>query len=119
VDQEGNLGRSLQVIRNIDVRDRPWFRLAKNTGKPGWITPFQIGSTHLLAVNTYPPYFDESQELRGVFAVNLSLRQLTRFLQDLAITDVGTVYITDSHGMLIATSTGDQPYISSRGPAHR
>ncbi len=113
IDEVGNLARPLQTISAIDVRDRPWYRKAVETGQPGWSEPFQIGASNLLTLNAYTPFYDAAQQLQGVFAVNLSLDQLNRFLETLSITAHGEVFIVQRDGLLIANSAQQPSYIPS------
>ncbi|WP_413160482.1 PAS domain S-box protein [Capilliphycus salinus ALCB114379] len=113
INQAGDLMRYLEKITNIDVRDREWYRRAVETGKPGWTSPFQIGSTDHLALNAYAPLYDKSQQLLGVFAVNISLNQLGDFLRRLEVGKSGEVYIIERNGLLIADSTSETPYSAS------
>ncbi len=110
IDQAGNLQRYLSTLTNIDVRDHPWYRQAVETGKSGWSPLFQIGSTNLLALNTYHPFYNQSGQLLGVFAVNISLNQLSEFLGNLEIGESGEVYIIERNGLLIAKSMEKMPY---------
>lgn len=116
INEDGELMRLIEILQNIDVRDRPWYRQAVETGKSGWTPPFQIGSTNLLALNAYDPLYDKSRQLLGVFAVNISLNQLSEFLRNLEIGKSGEVYIIERNGLLIADSTSEMPYSVSGKP---
>ncbi|HHP7244159.1 MAG TPA: PAS domain S-box protein [Elainellaceae cyanobacterium] len=113
VDLEGNLVRYLNTIENIDVRARPWYRRAVETGTPGWKEPFQIGASNLLAINAYAPFYDASQQIEGVFSVNLSLERLNDFLKMLSVSKNGQVFIMERNGLLIADSIEFPVYILS------
>ncbi|MBE9128798.1 MULTISPECIES: PAS domain S-box protein [unclassified Coleofasciculus] len=112
IDQGGNLVRYLETLENIDVRERPWYRRAIETGKPGWSEPFQIGVSNLLTINAYTPFYNASQQLEGVFSVNLSLEQLNDFLKTLPISKRGQVFILERNGLLIANSAAQPSFIS-------
>jgi len=116
VDGAGQLGRYLETIENMDVRDRPWYRQAVTTGAPGWIGPYQLGSTNLLTLNAHVPLYDQGDALLGVFAVNITLNQLGDFLADLAVGKTGEVVILERNGLVVATSTGDGPYAITSTP---
>jgi diguanylate cyclase (GGDEF)-like protein/PAS domain S-box-containing protein len=113
IDQQGNLGRRLETIQGIDVRDRPWYQQAVTTGQPGWSPPFQIGASNLLTINAYTPFYDDAQQLQGVFAVNLSLHRLNRFLDTLEIGTRGEVFIVQRDGLLVANSAQQPAYVTS------
>ena len=116
IDNSGKLDRYLVTIKNIDVRDRPWYRQAQATGQPGWTDPFQIGASSLLAINAYAPFYDSSQALKGVFSVNLSLEALSEFLSELSVSQKGEIFIIERNGLLIAQSDGTLPYKASPPP---
>ena len=113
IDEAGNLLRPLETIAAIDVRDRPWYRQAVATGKPGWSEPFQIGASNLLTISAYTPFYGADQQLEGVFSVNLSLDRLNRFLETLTIGTHGEVFIVQRDGLLIANSAQQPAYIAS------
>jgi PAS domain S-box-containing protein len=110
VDETGIPARRVDQLGNIDVRDRPWYRQAVETGKPGWTDPFQVGSTDVLALNAYAPIYDRANQLLGVFSVNISLNQLSIFLQDIPVGQSGIVFIVERDGFLIANSTAEASY---------
>lgn len=116
VNEAGELGRYLETIGNIDVRNRPWYRQAMATGKAGWTAPFQIGRTDLLALNAYAPIYNRAHQLQGVFAVNISLNQLSDFLRQLEVGQSGEVFIIERNGLLIASSTLESSYVVSGKP---
>jgi len=111
VQPSGDLGRQLSPIQNLDVRDRPWFRQAVETGKAGWTEPFQIGTTNVLAINVFAPFFDAKQQLKGVFSVNVSLENLNLFLESLPMGKQGQIFIIERNGLFIADSSTATPYL--------
>lgn len=113
VNAAGNPARLLERLEKFDVRDRPWYRRAVETGQAGWTPPFQIGRTDVLALNAYAPLYNHAHQLLGVFAVNISLEQLSHFLKSLEMGKSGGVFIVDRNGLLIADSTSALPYVAS------
>jgi diguanylate cyclase (GGDEF)-like protein/PAS domain S-box-containing protein len=113
VNEAGQLERYAGTVEHLDVRDRPWYRRAVETGQPGWSEPFQIGASNLLAINGYTPFYDPSQRLEGVFSVNLTLERLNDFLAEHSVSPSGQVFIVERNGLLIANSTGELPFTSS------
>jgi len=115
-DRLGYPDRYLESIKDIDVRTRSWYRGATATGTTGWSEIFQIGSTNHLAISAFAPIFDDSQDLLGVFAVNVSLQKLNDFLGNLAFAEVGQAFIMQADGFMIATSTTAPTYIAVKPP---
>ncbi|MCS6814799.1 MAG: PAS domain S-box protein, partial [Cyanobacteria bacterium] len=117
VTKDGSLGRYIRAIQNANVRNRPWFRKAVQTRKPGWTDPYQVRANSQLTLNAYAPMYDRANQLMGVFAVNISLNQLSDFLQGIKVGKRGDVFVVDRQGLLIATSTGDAVYRGSGQPS--
>lgn len=112
VQASGELGRKLPIpLRNLDVRDRPWYQKAVATGQAGWSEPFQIGETNVLTINAFAPFFDKQQQLQGVFSVNLSLENLSHFLESLPMGQHGQIFILERNGLLLADSSTETPYL--------
>ena len=113
VDEKGNLQRQAETIKKVDVRERPWYRQAIAKEQPGWSKPFQIGRSEVLAINAFAPFYDDANQLQGVFSVNFSLRRLDTFLNSLAITEKGQAFIIDSDGLIIASSLAQSTYTAT------
>jgi PAS domain S-box-containing protein len=116
IDGQGNMQRQLETIENVDGRERPWYQQAVAAGQPGWSTPFQIGRSNQLAINSSVPIYDQSGQLQGVISVNFSLQQLDQFLQTLSIGQSGQVFIMERNGLILANSTGTPNYTSHPYP---
>jgi PAS domain S-box-containing protein len=110
-DKEGKLSRYLKTTKNIDIRDRPWYRLAVETKKPGWTKPIYLVCTNTLGINTYAPLYDKSQKLLGVFSASISLNRLSDFLGSLNVGKTGKIFIIERDGLLIANSTKQPNFI--------
>jgi len=113
INEQGDLIRLVETTVKNDVRDRPWYRQAIAKKKSGWSQPFQIGGTNILVLNAYTPFYDKSQKLLGVFAINISLNQLGDFLRNLKVGRHGVIYIMERNGLLIANSTPEASYFVS------
>ena len=118
VDESGNLGRYLETIENIDVRERPWFDRAIKTQKPGWGQPFPVGTTNLLALPAYAPVDDDEGKLQGVFSVNLTLNRVSHFLETLSVGKNGETFLLERNGLLLASSAREPSYWFSDEDSH-
>jgi PAS domain S-box-containing protein len=117
VDENGNELRRVETIAKVDVRERPWYQQAVEQGKPGWSKPFQIGRSEVLAINAYAPFYNQDQQLQGVFSVNISLRRLDDFLSSLSISENGHAFIVDRDGLIIANSLEQPAYQATALPS--
>jgi PAS domain S-box-containing protein len=112
INEDGSQGELVTTQSGLDIRsDRPWYQRAVNTRQAGWSPISQYGSLEFLTLDAFHPVYDRTtQELLGVFAVHVRLDYLSEFLRGLDISRRGRVIIVDQNGMIIATSTQEQPY---------
>ncbi|MBE7380366.1 MAG: diguanylate cyclase [Leptolyngbya sp. SIO1E4] len=109
LDVQGEpLGRR-KTLDSFPVTDSPWYQAAVTSGQPGWSPVFQMSQDSTFVIDAYQPV-DDAQGLQGIFAVNLSLIELDKFLSTLEISQSGLVFVTEADGSLIATSTEDLPF---------
>ncbi|MGB7440608.1 MAG: ATP-binding protein [Coleofasciculaceae cyanobacterium] len=106
------LGQRQEILDEIkfDPRTRPWYKAAVAKGKATWseIYPNTAGLTSYLGASM--PFYDQQGELQGVLLTNINLSQIGIFLQSLQFGKTGQVFIVERSGMLVATSTGEQPF---------
>ncbi len=109
------LGDRIKILdntANFDPRTRPWYQAAVAAGKPAWspIYPHTKGITAYLGASM--PFYNKQGKLQGVLLTNINLSQIGYFLQKKEIGKTGQSFIIERDGMLVATSTGEQPFRS-------
>ncbi|MFB2975592.1 PAS domain S-box protein [Microseira sp. BLCC-F43] len=107
------LGERTKILdhkSDFDPRTRPWYKAAVAAGKPTWspIYPHTKGITAYLGASM--PFYDKQGKLQGVLLTNINLSQIGYFLQKIEIGKTGQSFIIERDGMLVATSTGEQPF---------
>ena len=110
-DSQGYRKQLLSAIPNYNMFVRPWYRTAIQSGKPTW------GNIYVWAV-PYPnlalpavrPVYTAAGQLAGVFAVDLSLLDISEFLRSLKIGQTGQTFILEPNGLLVANSTPNPPF---------
>ena len=113
VDKQGNPSKLFQEIPNYDPRQLSWYQKAKETGKPTW-TPIYSGAENPLArLCAVTPIYDNSGKLNNVFVVDISLLEISQFLQSLQVSPGGQAFIIEPTGALVASSTLEKPFIVS------
>ncbi|MGB3616328.1 MAG: PAS domain-containing protein, partial [Elainellaceae cyanobacterium] len=106
VDQTGRFGQKLSTIQNLDVRSRPWYRRAAETGQPGWSGPGHMSISDVIGISAYTPiYSSNDNALQGVITAEISLDRLSAFLHQLDVGATGEVFIMERDGLLVAEST--------------
>ncbi len=117
---DANGQRSLEPLQrevlssDWDIRERPWYRAAKQQPGSVWTPPFQLWNTQELAINASWPIRDPvTQTLTGVFGINLPLSQINQFLQHIKLGESGFIFILGPDGKLIASSNEESPLSQS------
>lgn len=116
-DGEGQ-NLTLQEVRtNFNPRqdppDNPWYAEAKAHKAGIWrlaVTLSQGQDQPILHLARFVPFYDADGQFQGIAAASIYLTQLGEFLQSLDIGRQGQVFLVDSQGLLVATSTGEVPF---------
>lgn len=96
--------QTLFTEKNFDPRVRPWYLLAKKTGRTSWTDIFMYGLNNPgqgVAVAT-PVY--KNKKLRGVLAVGIRLDYFQDFLSTLRVSPHGLIYVVSHDGRIIVFS---------------
>ncbi|MBV9385543.1 MAG: PAS domain S-box protein [Chroococcidiopsidaceae cyanobacterium CP_BM_ER_R8_30] len=111
IDTQGDHGQRLQVAPDYDPRTRPWYKAPAQTGKPTWSSIYSSRAGPLtLAITLGEPYRDRTGTFRGIFAVDLTLRQFSNFLHSLKVGKTGKVFVMERTGNLVASSDERLPF---------
>ncbi|WP_228055927.1 adenylate/guanylate cyclase domain-containing protein [Lusitaniella coriacea] len=118
-DEEGNRTKLLSAIPDYDMLPRPWYRSAVRAGRASWgqIYVWEAPYANVALPAVLPLYNDGV--LQGVFAVDLSLLDIGKFLQSLKVGKTGETFIMERNGLLVATSTEYKPFINENGEQKR
>ncbi len=109
VDSNGNLLILLDKFRMPNVRQRPWYRLAVEAGKPVWSPVFLLGNGEDLSLNANLPIYEPTTgKVLGVTSTTTDIRFINNFLRHLQISRSAVVFIIQRDGLLVGTST-EQP----------
>ncbi|MGK7915858.1 MAG: ATP-binding protein, partial [Prochloraceae cyanobacterium] len=118
----GQTSQRLSVVKNYDARVRPWYQAAVIAGKPTWSEIYQFSSREVVRLGTtaVQSVYNESGKFLGVVGTDIILSQLSDFLSSLKISESGQIFIIERDGLLVASSTLEQPAIvNSKKEAQR
>jgi phosphoserine phosphatase RsbU/P len=105
---------------NYDPRLRPWYIPAATTLQTRWSEVYVYTGIPRLAITVTSPVFNDKQQFVGVVGTDLSLLAINQFLQQQRISKTGIAFITEPKTkLLIATSTGEQPFTTTNGTLNR
>ena len=113
LNERGERGR-LVMNELYDHRDRPWYKAAKETGAPVWTSVFVSTTDGELTTTKAAPIYDSTGEFQGVAGVNISLKQIKQFMQEIRPTDQWHLFLVEANGKLVA-STADEPVFAKDG----
>ncbi|MEM9007091.1 MAG: ATP-binding protein [Cyanobacteria bacterium P01_F01_bin.86] len=111
-DATGNRDKLVRVNPRVyDARTRPWFQTATKAQGAVWSDIYASVGLPQLIVSAVLPVYDETGKLLGVTGVDFSLDDIGEFLENIAIGKTGQAFVMDSQGLLVASSTGEKPYV--------
>lgn len=106
---DGQIGTAPLRSYNFDPAIRPWYLAAIAANGPTWGSVYvwvRGGKGVTLGLSYVEPYRDASGTLLGVINCELTLADISAFLQRLQIGKTGQAFIIERDGNLIATSAG-------------
>ncbi|GET40319.1 hybrid sensor histidine kinase/response regulator [Microseira wollei] len=119
LDRQGNPTQLLKRRPNYDPRIRPWYKAPVKASGNAWTEIYAYFDFSKLAITEGVPLYDRQGKLLGVTAVDLSLSQISEFLRTLEVGSTGQTYIVERNGMLVASSTSEQPFIKEKAKPQR
>lgn len=120
VDSQGNVIHDQVISQNYDARTRPWYQTPKQAGQATWspVYPY-IANQTILGISAGLPIYDSAGKFKGVLATDITLEHLNRFLADLHLSQSGQVFIMERSGLLVASSTPPNLFISQADKVER
>jgi len=103
-DDHGQLREMAQERPAYDPRQRPWYKASVQAAKPTWSAIYAYFSNSALAISANQPLYDEQGQLIAVAGANLTLAQMSDFLQSLKVGRNGKTFIMERSGDLVASS---------------
>lgn len=101
-DIEGNVKSNKTIFGlDYDPRQRPWYQQAAAATKLAWTDVYRY-QTGYLGITAADPVFDKNAKFIGVFALNIRLDYLRRFIEKLQVSNRGVVYLISESGDVIA-----------------
>lgn len=95
-----------------DFRKEAWFAQSMRTGKAGWSEIYLWEGTYstMSVALGYPIYRGHTEPI-GAIGIDLSLANISNFLQKLEVTPSARIFIIEQDGMVVANSTEEPHFI--------
>jgi len=110
IKENGDRDKFLKASPNYDPRNRPWYTVPQKANGTAWTDIYAWVNPPTLAITIGQPYYDRNRKFQGILATDLSIAQISSFLNSLKIGKTGQAFIFDSKGMMVATSTAEKPF---------
>ena len=113
-DNRGDRAKLVRKFPNYDPRSSVWYKIAVEQGKATWspITIWQLRPIKI-SLSASLPFYDEKRNLIGVLSSAFSFDDVSKFLEKLKISQSGKAFIVERSGLIVATSTKEEPYVTS------
>ena len=110
-DSQGKRTKIIQDNGEFDLHKEGWYAEAVKQGKPTWSHVYNwVVDPFPLSIAASRPIYDRKNNLIGVIAVEQRLSQISDFLRQLKVSPSGNTFILERNGLLIASSTAQQPF---------
>lgn len=114
-DAQGQRIETRDLGRNYDARERPWYQAAVASQQPHWSSIYPFFTDATLGISASRPVYGPDGNLLGVLSSDLTLGNISHFLNALTIDADGQAIIIDRQGQLVASSLPEQPLLNSEG----
>jgi signal transduction histidine kinase/DNA-binding NarL/FixJ family response regulator len=95
---------------HFNPRYRDWYQIPRSAGMSQW-SPIRLDwYSRELATHFGSPYYDQAGNFQGVFAVELSLNEISDYLRSIRIGTTGEAFIVERSGLLVASSSEALPF---------
>lgn len=101
---------------DFDLRLRPWYKLAVETGMLSLTEPFLNASKDALIVTVATPIYDATGDLMGVVAGDIPVESIKLFLESQGTLDRGISFLGSGEGAIIYVSpeAESKPYLLAK-----
>lgn len=118
-DSQGKRTKLIDATEYFAPTDQ-WYVDAVKAGKPIWSRIYTAeGFPGYVAASATYPIYGADHKLLGVFAVDLLLSDISRFLRTLEVSPNGRVFIMERDGLLIGNSGSQETYKVINDQTHR
>lgn len=119
-DSQGNRTKVTLVLDDYKPLTEAWYLDTVQAGKPVWSKIYQWSADpDIVSITANYPLYNQANKLIGVTGVDLRLSQISDFLRQLKISSSGKTFVLERNGLLVGSSSTEQPYTIVKGKAQR
>ena len=115
IDRQGQRTQLPEVIKNYDARSRPDYQAAVTAKKFSFSQIFTPLTEPTLLISASQPIYNSQGQLLGVNSTLTHISQIGDLLQNIKVGKSGQVFIIERSGLLVASSTTEEPFRVQNG----
>ena len=115
IDRQGQRTQLPEVIKNYDARSRLDYQAAVTTKKFSFSRIFTPLTEPTLLISASQPIYNSQGQLLGVNSTLTHISQIGDLLQNIKVGKSGQVFIIERSGLLVASSTTEEPFSVQNG----
>lgn len=121
LDELDETGQPATLMKReaYDPRSRPWYQTAVAAGQPIWSSIYVFATPPVLGITHSIPIYEASGSLLGVISADLTLANLSDFLEQVDISTSGHVFVIERSGEMVASSAPEDPFIRTEAGEQR
>jgi len=118
-DSQGNRTK-LTTVQDYKPLEEDAYQAPVRAGKPVWSKVYPWNdSPDIISISASYPFYNQAKTLIGVLEIDLRLSQINDFLRQLKISPSGKMFIIESNGLMVASSSTESPFTIVNGKAQR
>ncbi|MFS0519300.1 ATP-binding protein [Nostoc sp. UIC 10607] len=115
IDRQGQRIQLPEVIKNYDARSRPDYQAAVTAKKFSFSQIFTPLTEPTLLISASQPIYNSQGQLLGVNSTQTHISQIGDLLQNIKVGKSGQIFIIERSGLLVASSTTEEPFRLQNG----
>ncbi|MFB2936089.1 ATP-binding protein [Aerosakkonemataceae cyanobacterium BLCC-F154] len=120
VNEQGDRIELYETLKNSQINKTAWYVDAVKAGKPVWSAIYYWAEIpEIMVISASEPVYDNQKKLLGVLGVRRGIRQLNQYLKKLKNNRVGSIFIMERSGLLVASSENEPSAPVINGKATR
>ncbi|WP_293349016.1 MULTISPECIES: hybrid sensor histidine kinase/response regulator [unclassified Microcoleus] len=109
-DSQGNPTKLAEIFKNFEFEKEPWYSNTVKAGKQTWVLYQWTTTPYPLSVSANRPIYDKNNQLIGVIVIDQRLSEISDFLRKLKVSKSGKTFILERSGLIVASSSTEQPF---------
>ncbi|MBD2503303.1 ATP-binding protein [Anabaena azotica] len=119
VNSKGQRNQLPEIIKNFDPRSRPFYQTAIKQRQFSFSQIYAPLTEKTLRISASVPIYNAQGKLLGVNTTLCHLSDIGEYLRNLKVGKSGQIFIIERSGLLVASSTGEQPFFFKNGSTIR